>query len=375
MHSVSHLLYKLFLTWAAARRHGSNAPADRPASILVGVTSFLGDLVMAAPMIGTLKSMYPHAQLVVLVRAGHATLAQRIIGVDRVIEHAGDYGWLRRMRRDFPQGFDLGVLAFETKLLPLCAALRIRHVISFVDPKGRHRRCIDTRVMLPTHATHQARLLLHLIGRPNAIVMAPHLRSGDLAPFIHGLSGRIVVIHPGARSPLRRWPLHNYEAVATACLERGASVVLNGWERDAPGINTLAQALIERWGTRRVLCVPEATSLEQTMALLRDAELIIGPDTGILHLAKALGSRTIILMGQSQLALFGPDAGLYLNTEYLHVDGLECRDKKTVHGLHAAWIAGCSRTTCALASSRCLLDIESAHVVSRFPEWLADHGS
>src|SRR5207237_483302 len=93
-----------------------------------------------------------------------------------------------------------------------------------------------------------------------------------------------IVLHPGSggHSAARRWPLERWCAVGQALSERpGALVVIVGTAEDGGG--ELAQRL------PGALNLTGRTTLAQLAAVLQQAELFIGADSGVMHVAAAAG--------------------------------------------------------------------------------------
>lgn len=105
-------------------------------------------------------------------------------------------------------------------------------------------------------------------------------------------AGRIVLL-PAAGRADKQWPVDRFRAIADRY--RGNTVVAWG-----PGERQLAEAVGGE--------VAPQTSLRELAALLRDARLVIGGDTGPLHLAAALGTRVLGLYGPTDPVRNGPYA-------------------------------------------------------------------
>ena len=117
----------------------------------------------------------------------------------------------------------------------------------------------------------------------------------DFAKFANGASvstarGKIVVL-PGAGKANKQWPPERFgEAIRRVGFP--AIAVWGPNERD----------LAERTG----LELAPPTDLRQLAAVLRDATLVLGGDTGPLHLAAALGTRVVGLYGPTSVRRNGP---------------------------------------------------------------------
>jgi ADP-heptose:LPS heptosyltransferase len=105
------------------------------------------------------------------------------------------------------------------------------------------------------------------------------------------------VVHPGASAPARRWPPDRWAAVARAA--PGPVVVTAG-----PGERALARAVADRSGARLF-----EGGLRELAALVAGAARVLCADTGIAHLATALGTPSVVLFGPTSPERWGPPAG------------------------------------------------------------------
>lgn len=109
------------------------------------------------------------------------------------------------------------------------------------------------------------------------------------------------LIHPGAGSGARRWPLARWAEVAVSERARGKRVLVTG----GPGEERLAASLVARaeLGTRSGRVGIDAAALA---ALVQGAGLVLCTDTGVGHLATALRRPSVLLFGPMSPALWGP---------------------------------------------------------------------
>jgi len=105
-----------------------------------------------------------------------------------------------------------------------------------------------------------------------------------------------VVVHPGAASGARRWPVDRYAAVAAALRADGHRVVVTA----GPGERELAGAV-----GGEVL----APDLPGLAALVAGAGLVLCGDTGVAHLATAYRTPSVLLFGPTPPAAWGPRQG------------------------------------------------------------------
>jgi ADP-heptose:LPS heptosyltransferase len=126
------------------------------------------------------------------------------------------------------------------------------------------------------------------------------------------------VIHPGAASAARRWPPERWAAVARAEADAGRTVVVTAGPGEAPLAAAVVQAAA---GLRRSSATPVVaqerrsrgaiapagpTDLLQMAAVVAAAARVVCGDTGVAHLATALGTPSVVLFGPTSPARWGP---------------------------------------------------------------------
>jgi heptosyltransferase-2/heptosyltransferase-3 len=121
--------------------------------------------------------------------------------------------------------------------------------------------------------------------------MAEHVSLGE----------RLVAIHPGASGPTKAWPPERWAALADTLSDRGLRVVLTGGPAEAALAAQVAASM-----RQPALSVAGATSVGELAALLGRAALVVGGDTGPLHVAVSQAASTIHLFGPSDPGRFGP---------------------------------------------------------------------
>jgi ADP-heptose:LPS heptosyltransferase len=134
-----------------------------------------------------------------------------------------------------------------------------------------------------------------------------------------GGRGPHVVVHPGAASGSRCWPPERWGRVAAALSAAGAEVVLTGGgaERELCA-RVLAEA--ERHGAHRLRDTAGRLDLPALADVVGRAALLVSGDTGVAHLATALGTPTVTLFGPTPPATWGPCVDLDRHTVLWHGD-------------------------------------------------------
>ena len=137
---------------------------------------------------------------------------------------------------------------------------------------------------------------------------APALPDGPAADLQSTTGGQgYVVIHAGSSTPFKLWPEERYAALGEALhRSHGPAIVLVGGRADARSARALAGSL-GRSGCP-VISLAGRLDLEATAAVIGGARLFVGGDSGLGHLAVALGGRTVVLFGPSDPVKWGHDA-------------------------------------------------------------------
>jgi heptosyltransferase I len=113
-----------------------------------------------------------------------------------------------------------------------------------------------------------------------------------------------VLFNPGAGWGAKRWPVERYAAVATRLRDAGYGVVVNA----GPGEETLAEEIAR---LSDGAAVPFRSSIAELIALTRRTALVIGGDTGPVHLASALDRPVVGIFGPTDPARNGPFGGRF----------------------------------------------------------------
>ncbi|KAA9376900.1 glycosyltransferase family 9 protein [Microbispora cellulosiformans] len=129
------------------------------------------------------------------------------------------------------------------------------------------------------------------------------LALGDPGPG--PLPGGEVVIHPGAAFPARQWPPDRFAQVAAELVREGHRVVVTGGVTEI----ALARHVAALAGLPEESVLAGRTNLPELAALTAHASLVVCGDTGMAHLATAVGTPSVILYGPIPPALWGPPPG------------------------------------------------------------------
>ncbi len=277
------------------------APPALAGPLVVRSPNWLGDAIMALPAVRNLKTLLAGGTLTVATPEKLAALWQACPFVDQVIalDQPKSIGAVAAKLRD--GNFAAAVLLPNS----LRAALEAwRAGIPQRIGYARGGRGLFLTRTLPVPPRDPARLhqkfyyldLATTLGAPNDASL-PDLRMPSVAPA----ERPVAALCPGAEyGPAKRWPIENFVAVGKALAELGFKLVILGAPNDKPLATQLAEQLP---GARNLA---GETTLAQFMAELATAKLVVSNDSGAMHLASALGGRTVAIFGSTEPALTGP---------------------------------------------------------------------
>ena len=271
--------------------------------ILIKMPNWIGDAVMAGPLVGSVRAHWPGAHLAGLARAKVRAVADRLPGFDEVLAEPDSPLALARLAA---AGWDLAFTLSSTLTAPAAfAAGRIPLRVGFAGG-GRGLFLTHAVPVLP-RSLHQVDHYLALgapVGafRPPAPALAWTVRPGDEAEAerflrLGGFLGRnLVALAPGAAyGPAKRWAAPRWAALADRlALERDVLPVLVGGPEERP-----LAARIAGLAARRPVDATGALSLGGTAALLRRCSAFASNDSGLMHVGAAVGVSTAGLFGSS----------------------------------------------------------------------------
>jgi len=274
--------------------------------ILVIRGGAIGDFILTLPALRLLREAFPRAHLEILGYRHIVALAEGRGYADgsRSIEYAPMAGF-------FVPGSDLA-----PELIEYFGSFQ--QVVSYLyDPSGffeTNLRRAGVKNFLPafariddsSHAAQQlARPLESMALYLESLAATVHPTADDRAAAraFAAHAGPLIALHPGSGSPRKNWPVERWIALAREILRRhpAARLLLIGGEADHAALASLESALapFAPWVARDL-------PLPTLAALLERTTLHLGHDTGISHLAAAVGARCLLLFGPTDPAIWAP---------------------------------------------------------------------
>jgi heptosyltransferase-2/heptosyltransferase-3 len=295
--------------------------------ILLVRPDHLGDVLLTTPAIHALRQALPHAELHALVGPWSAEAIAAYPEVDVVLTLPFP-GFSRRPGGNWRSpyvlavrsalhlrhiGFDAAIIfrpdhwwgALLVKLagIPTRIGYALPDVAPFLTHRIDHQR---QHVVLQslrlverwTGPLSPEQVRFHFPVDPlHRADIDTYLQERDIAP-----QQKVICIHPGSGAPVKQWPDEKWAHVADALHEQlDSPVIFTGGDHEL--------ALVQRIAARmkHTPClIAGNTRIPQLAALFSRAKLVLGPDSGPLHLAVAVGAPTVALFGPADPVEFGP---------------------------------------------------------------------
>jgi len=290
-------------------------------TILVRGTNWIGDAVMTLPAMAAIRRSFPHARISILVKPWVADIFYFCSDVDDIIlylPHKGQYNLanVSRISKEIKgKGFDAAILlqnAIEAAIIAFLGRIPIR--------AGYNS---DARGFLLTHSVKRTRAIrrVHQVHYYLEMVRALgctgdhkefHFHVADQEKFLgrslleaSGMKreGGFIGIAPGAAyGPAKRWFPERFAAVADRLIEEfSVDIGLFG-----SGADRETTEAISRHARHPLIDLAGATTLKDAISIMATCRLFISNDSGLMHIAGALGVPTLAIFGSTNPVATSP---------------------------------------------------------------------
>lgn len=345
-------------------------PFKNPKKILIRGTNWIGDAVMTLPAVAAIRKTFPSAEIHMLAKPWVAEVYKLSPDIDRIFlfkepgEHQGIAGKLKLASDLRRERFDLAIYlqnAIEAAILGWLARIPLR--------AGYNSDCRGFLLTHPVTRTREIRSVyqvdyyLHMV---KSLGCEPASRDAILSPAKisdkaehclkeRGLSNIPVRIGlaPGAMyGPAKRWFPDRFGAAAKD-LERTfqARAIIFGSKGDMEAAQTVQDAM---GGT--ALNIAGQTDLSEAIALISRCSIFITNDSGLMHVAGALGVPTLAIYGSTNPVTTPPPG------------------KNSVIIRKEVPCSPCLKKVCP-TDFRCMEDITTSEVVEKAKAILVKHGA
>jgi len=344
-----------------------------PRILLIRLSAF-GDCLHAVPTLVALRRYYPNADIGWAIEVmphgllqGHPMVDRFHLYPRRAFQGADSTlgSGIRSMRQfrkevaavQYEVSIDLQGLT-KSGMVAWWSGAKRRIGFKGVDSHEFNLVFNNERVEPPADALHVVEKNLALLKplgvtlpvRPEWVLPSYEPERQELRPFLEkcgllnpdGSVARYAVVNPGATWHTKRWPPENFGEVGKGLVAAHNLPLVVPWHGDDE--RQAAETIVRLAGPRSFLAPP--TNLRQLAALIGQAVLFVGNDTGPLHLAVALNVQSVAIFGATDPLRNGP----YGTAHRMQTGGVDC---------HPCW-----KTMCARQDRACLMRVKPGAVLS-----------
>jgi ADP-heptose:LPS heptosyltransferase len=292
----------------------------------------MGDIVLTTPLLNALRQAYPGAHIIYLAEKPYISLLEHHPDVSETLslDRNSTLNQVRTMIRLLGQRFDIAIDLFgnpRSAVLTFLSGARRRIGGHF---RGRRHFYTDT---IKDDGKIKTAIQFHL-GYLNPL----GIRYQTIEPYIRitaeeehwaktylkkrgfDLQQKIIAIHPGATWPAKRWFADRFAVLANRLtLDPRLQILFTM----GPGEEELVESVIRSCNFSVIQ--PKILTLRQLAAVLKIVDVFICNDCGPMHVAPAVGTRTVGIFGPGEPDIWFPyDQKKGHRLVYRHVDCSRC---------------------------------------------------
>ncbi|MDK9737756.1 lipopolysaccharide heptosyltransferase II [Vibrio sp. D404a] len=335
--------------------------------ILIIGPSWVGDMVMSQSLYMTLKAQHPKSEIDVIAPGWCKPILERMPEINRAIDMPIGHGAFNLLGRreigkslrenKYDQAYILPKSA-KSALIPWFANIPTR-----IGWKGEMRYGLlnDLRSNMKSFQYMVERYValaypgkdmlnssslggIENLPRPKLFIDKTE-QAATIAKFHLDNTGSIIGLCPGAEfGPAKKWPETHYAEVATAMIKTGKKIWLFGSQKDLKTCNNIRD-LVPKENQAQVYVLAGKTSLIEAVDLLGACNTVVANDSGLMHVAAAVGCNVVAVYGSTSPKYTPP---LAKKVEIVHTD-IDCRP--------------CFKRECEFQHLKCLTELSPKLVI------------
>jgi len=293
---------------------------EEPQNILVRMPNWVGDLVMATPVLTDLKAAFPKASITAMCRKPLCDLLKKDVSIDELFcfEKPSNDFLRRKGLRDIigkvqTGKYDVGVLLTNS----FSSAWwfwqgKVKRRIGYAD----HFRSflLTDPVKLASDKEHLVdsfkKLLFPLCvpvskTKPRLYLTEKEIEESKELLYQRGYvrGAKIIGINPGAAyGSAKCWPPERFKAIAKKIIDEiDGYVVFFGDTNTASLVKEISSGL-----PSKVIDLAGVTNLRELACIIKDCNVLVTNDSGPMHIADALGTPLVALFGSTDSEITGP---------------------------------------------------------------------
>jgi ADP-heptose:LPS heptosyltransferase len=275
-------------------------------NVLITRTDRLGDVILSLPVAAAIKTANPGTKITFLVAEPVAPIVTLCPWVDDCLTISNTVNPSSVVATLRERAFDAAICLYprprvaswlKQARIPLCVGTARRwYSYRF------NRRVNISRARSNRHERDLNLELLRGLGwnqwttvDPVCVPSQDSQRAARIILEKAGIDAQrkpIAVVHPGCGGSARNWKPERYRQLCQALKESGMVVLVTGTDSERPLAADVVGELRDS-----IVSVAGATNLHSLAALLQQASVVVGPSTGPIHLAAAVGTPVVALFG------------------------------------------------------------------------------
>lgn len=294
----------------------------QPKNILVRMPNWLGDVVMAMPVLEDLRHFWGDAKITAMCQSNVSPLLAEDPHIDEILSYKKPSGWIHRHQHlsiidQLKKGhYDLGILL--TNSFSSAWWFWRGHVENRIGYKGNFRNILlNQAVPFPPNIEKQHlvityKMLLNPLGIPLSDTPPKlYLTSQEKQSAREMLQSKgidvqrdiVIGINPGAAyGSAKCWPPDRFKQLTFKLLETpNVRIVYFGDQAGAPVVNDICKGMPEQ-----VVNLAGKTTLRELVSLINSCSIFLTNDSGPMHIASALGVKLLALFGSTSDVKTGP---------------------------------------------------------------------
>lgn len=338
--------------------------SDKPRHYLIVGPSWVGDMVMAQSLFITLKKLYPDCSIDVIAPAWSLPILERMPQVNRGIALAvghGEFSLLSRIRlgRSLRKhGYSHAIVlprSWKSALVPFFAGAKVR-----TGYRGEMRygllndiRQLDKNLLKQTVQRYVAHAYDSDFNQvPDIPLPCMEVDASNRERLIKELDldlvRPVIAMMPGAEyGPAKQWPEKHYRQLATLLIDKGYQVWVIGSAKEKALGDAITSGLMQH-----AINLSGHTELVDAVDLLSCAEQAVTNDSGLMHVAAAVGIKLNVIYGSST-----PD----------YTPPLALAEKMNIFYKNLS-CSPCFKRDCPLGHTNCLVEIPAEQVYERLQQ-------
>lgn len=270
--------------------------AEAVQRILLITLSNIGDAVLSTPVLESLHALYPGAVVDLVGDRRSTRIFECVPYIERIVHKEKDRGWrglLELVRTLRTRRYDLAV---DLRTDGLTYLLRARRRLTKWGRRARGAHAAERHLAV----------IAPLLGDPGSCPAPKVYLDGELRAFastiLSPLPGRRwLALGPGANWPGKIWPAQRYRDLVGLLQDRFDAVIVLGGPGDRAACELVSTAC-----ALPALDLCGRTDLLQAAAVLERAQVFVGNDSGLGHLASGVQTRTLTVFGPGEPERYHP---------------------------------------------------------------------